>query len=235
MLREIRIRVKNYFPEAEVQPQQQEAAEGPSSDREPHNLHVADIAPPGRIQTVEVEVEPKRDSDGGDGSEGENKEPPSPTDKDGAVKSTTSVDSEEPQEQESPGSQPPPPPISQPSSEAAVQSQRQELHTSSIHPPPTHFASPASSIAGLSPAIGQASSASDLPPMSMTNPDVIGQPVMKKKAKPKPVLTKDLLPLHKEVGYSNKQLIEPSTPEFKPTPEWVSATNRYYACRYTCM
>lgn len=42
-----------------------------------------------------------------------------------------------------------------------------------------------------------------------------------KSKKSKPRSTKDLLPLHQDVGRSNKQLLEPSTPDFKPTPEWV--------------
>ncbi len=43
----------------------------------------------------------------------------------------------------------------------------------------------------------------------------------KKSKKSKPLSTKDLLPLHKDVGKSNKQLLEPATPEFKPTADWV--------------
>ena len=31
----------------------------------------------------------------------------------------------------------------------------------------------------------------------------------------------NLLPLHKHVGQQTKQLAEPSTPDFKPTPDWV--------------
>ena len=43
----------------------------------------------------------------------------------------------------------------------------------------------------------------------------------KKSKKAKALSTRDLLPLHKDVGRSNKQLLEPATPEFKPTAEWV--------------
>ena len=31
-----------------------------------------------------------------------------------------------------------------------------------------------------------------------------------------------LLPLHKDIGQNNSRLFEPQTPEFKPSPEWVS-------------
>lgn len=213
-----------FCAEAEHQLQQRETAEASESGNDSHNLHVADIAPPGRIQTVEVEVEPKRDSDGGDGSDGDSKEPPFPTDKDGAVEPVTNAEGVERQEQKAAVSIPQPA-TSQPSLDAAEQPSKQ-MNSSSIHPPPTHFTSGGSSIAGLVPdTTQQATLSSHLPPLSMTNPDALAQPVMKKKAKPKPVLSRDLLPLHKEVGYSNKQLAEPSTPEFKPTPEWVSCTS----------
>lgn len=43
----------------------------------------------------------------------------------------------------------------------------------------------------------------------------------KKSKKSKALSIKDLLPLHRDVGRSNKQLLEPTTPEFKPTAEWV--------------
>ena len=43
----------------------------------------------------------------------------------------------------------------------------------------------------------------------------------KKASKTKPLSGKDLFPLHQDVGRSNRQLAEPTTPNFKPTPEWV--------------
>lgn len=43
----------------------------------------------------------------------------------------------------------------------------------------------------------------------------------KRSKKSKPLSTRDLLPLHQDVGRSNKQLLEPTTPEFQPTPDWV--------------
>lgn len=207
--------------------EQQETPNNSATEREAHNLHVADIAPPGRIQTVEVEVEPKRDTDEEeDASDDERKEPvtpPSPTDRDG-VSSTSEATRDIKEDEQEPTASNTPPPTSQPSSEPPVHPPK-EIHTSSIHPPPTHFTRPENSVTGLFPAVGEATSAaSNLPPLSMTNPDAISEPMVKKKSKPVPSLTKDLFPLHKEVGYSNKQLVEPSTPEFKPTPEWVSNT-----------
>ncbi len=44
----------------------------------------------------------------------------------------------------------------------------------------------------------------------------------KKASKTKPLSVKDLMPLHQDVGKSTRQLAEPATPDFKPTPEWVS-------------
>jgi len=45
---------------------------------------------------------------------------------------------------------------------------------------------------------------------------------MKRKvSKSKPLSGKDLMPLHQDVGRNNRQLAEPTTPNFKPTPEWV--------------
>ena len=46
-------------------------------------------------------------------------------------------------------------------------------------------------------------------------------PAGKKKSKPKPLSNKDLMACHQDVARSNRELMEPSTPEFKPTSEWV--------------
>ena len=43
---------------------------------------------------------------------------------------------------------------------------------------------------------------------------------------------KGLFSLHKDVGQSNSQLNEPQTPEFKPSPEWVSVS--VCVCVYVC-
>ena len=58
-----------------------------------------------------------------------------------------------------------------------------------------------------------------------------------KKGRPKGLSVNDLLPLHKDVGVSTKQLVEPATPDFKPTPEWVRDTDMkllFLVC-CTCM
>lgn len=38
-----------------------------------------------------------------------------------------------------------------------------------------------------------------------------------------PLEQQKLLPLHKDVGERNRELVEPLTPDFKPTPDWVSS------------
>ena len=57
----------------------------------------------------------------------------------------------------------------------------------------------------------------------------------KKYKKSKPLSTKDLIPLHKDVGKSNKQLLEPATPEFKPTADWVCYCNIRNLLNVCCM
>jgi hypothetical protein len=63
-----------------------------------------------------------------------------------------------------------------------------------------------------------------LPPLMSPADDISGQRSPaggKKKSKPKPLSNKDLMACHQDVARSNRELVEPSTPEFKPTAEWV--------------
>ena len=61
-------------------------------------------------------------------------------------------------------------------------------------------------------------------------------PAGKKKLKPKPLSNKDLMACHQDVARSNRELVEPSTPEFKPTSEWVCMLIlEYIHCVYKCM
>ena len=81
-------------------------------------------------------------------------------------------------------------------------------------PPPSHI-SPATP--------SQASPLTQAPPPIVPThqePEK-SKPGKKKTGKGKPATAKDLLPLHKEVARNNQQLIEPTTPDFKPTTEWV--------------
>ena len=65
-----------------------------------------------------------------------------------------------------------------------------------------------------------------LPPLMSPADDISGQRSPaggKKKSKPKPLSNKDLMACHQDVARSNRELVEPSTPEFKPTTEWVGS------------
>lgn len=74
-----------------------------------------------------------------------------------------------------------------------------------------------------------------LPPLMSPTDDLSGQRSPaggKKKSKPKPLSNKDLLACHQDVARGNRELVEPLTPEFKPTTEWVSAINRENLFKY---
>ena len=68
-----------------------------------------------------------------------------------------------------------------------------------------------------------------LPPLMSPSDDMSGQRSPgsgRKKSKPKPLSNKDLIACHQDVARSNRELVEPSTPEFKPTAEWVCGDER---------
>ncbi|XP_064406820.1 protein HID1-like [Halichondria panicea] len=149
------------LPQVPLEGEEQATEAPPPQSPESGEGHVADIAPPALIQTVQVEVEPQSDTE-----------------------EIEKIDRE-----------PAEPPLSQP-------------------PPPSHI-SPATP--------SQASPLTQAPPPIVPThqePEK-SKPGKKKTGKGKPATAKDLLPLHKEVARNNQQLIEPTTPDFKPTTEWV--------------
>ena len=158
---------------------------------------VADIQPLHHIQTVQVEVEPEGTRDSGEEELVAHRDRPQDI---------------PPPAQGSPVSadiHPPEPPA-----------------TADIHPPEppsTHTPVPDIKNEGGVAGLGRFSPPS-LPTVSEGLQEAGRKAAFagKKQKKSKPLSTKDLLPLHKDVGRSTKQLLEPSTPEFKPTAEWVS-------------
>ena len=97
-------------------------------------------------------------------------------------------------------------------------------------PPPSHTQPPPPPPQGMEAArrpdsfgLDHPSPITRLPPLMSPADDISGQRSPaggKKKSKPKP-LNKDLMACHQDVARSNRELVEPSTPEFKPTTEWV--------------
>ena len=100
-------------------------------------------------------------------------------------------------------------------------------------PPPSHTQSPPPPPQGMEAAtrprgdsfgLDHPSPITCLPPLMSPADDISGQRSPaggKKKSKPKPLSNKDLMGCHQGVARSNRELMEPSTPEFKPTSEWV--------------
>lgn len=153
---------------------------------------VANIGPPGRIQTVEVEVEPNV----AEGDEESISEQRADQEKDGSATEQAAPSS-------SPTASVPTPPPTAQSPQAAAQT---------VPFPPNSAGSTIKS-GGISP----------LPPPTFAEGlEEAGRKATKKKSgKAKPLSGKDLIPLHQDIGRSTKQLVEPSTPDFKPTAEWV--------------
>lgn len=160
---------------------------------------VADIKPPGRIQTVQVEVEPDDDE-----VEEEREKLPSSEDGEGNEENVDPSASTQ-------TAAPTPAADAQSSPVPVAHTQAQLVPTPSNE----------KAVAGL----GRFSPPS-LPAVAEGLQEA-GRKAGKKSKKSKPLSTKDLLPLHKDVGRSNKQLLEPSTPEFRPTADWVCI------CMYT--
>ena len=98
-------------------------------------------------------------------------------------------------------------------------------------PPPSHTQPPPPPPQGMEAAtrpdsfgLDHPSPITRLPPLMSPADDISGQRSPaggKKKSKPKPLSNKDLMACHQDVARSNRELVEPSTPEFKPTSEWV--------------
>lgn len=174
---------------------------------------VADLRPLQHIKMVQVEVEPettRQDSlDAEDAprdeGEGEGEEHPSP----GEGANEPQSPPQTPQTPQSPQTPQAEPQVSQMPVVASAQSP--------VQPPPDTKGEVG--VAGL----GRLSPPS-LPTVSEGLQEAGSRKAAvtgKKGKKAKPLSTRDLLPLHKDVGRNNKQLLEPSTPEFKPTAEWV--------------
>ena len=212
------------------------------------NLHVADIKPPGQIKTVEVEVEPvaedspadKREGEG----EGERKEATTPesqpqeVERDGRPGETSGADEptgdkSEPQpSQATPTATPPPPPPASTTEQSGdTRVPPPSTKTPPTVPPPLDTQGPQSAERPDSFGLNHPSPITRLPPLMSPTDDLSGQrsPAgggKKKSAKPKALSNKDLLACHQDVARSNRELVEPSTPEFKPTPEWVRERER---------
>ena len=173
----------------------------PSAEAEGEGMQpMPDIGAPGKIRTVEVEVEPHT---GGDEEEEEEEEvhplppPPLPSAEEEEVKghedpAHQGEDHTHPQDDDE---EPPPPreptPEPKPKPQAAPPSNQPQQQQQPLN----------------------------LPPASVVATTLPGQ---KKKPKKKDLSTRDLLALHQDVGQRTKQLMEPSTPDFKPTTDWVS-------------
>lgn len=186
---------------------------------------VADIRPLGRIHTVQVEVEPNDDGGGVEGDPASpvevNAAPPAPGEGDPATREggTASPPSPDPVT---------PPPEAQPPTLPAA-SERQL-------PAPVSGAQTSAGLAIESGAYGlERLSPLSLPAVAegLQEAGKRAASNSKKSKKAKPLSTRDLLPLHQDVGRSNKQLLEPMTQEFQPTAEWVCTVRMYNALTYT--
>lgn len=191
---------------------------------------VADIGPLGRIHTVQVEVEPDDveesevneeggvpqnggDSGGEETGEATGEGEETGSGKEAGVEEGTREETSQ-EQPPSPSAVPPPP-----TSRSAVPSTPEAQSPPSA--PAQQLASPASEKGAPGP--GRLSPSS-LPTVAEGLQEAGRKAAATKKSKSKKskgLSTKDLLPLHKDIGRSNKQLLEPATPEFKPTAEWV--------------
>ena len=133
---------------------------------------------------------------------------------------------EEPGEQQAkPTSTPPTPP---PTADATAtdesgDTQAPASQTTPTVPPPLDMQPPQGRERPETFGLDHPSPITRLPPLMSPTDDMSGQrsPARgKKKSKPKP-LNKDLMACHQDVARSNRELVEPTTPEFKPTTEWV--------------
>ena len=149
---------------------------------------VADLQPLGRVNTVQVEVEPEADNIVDNKEDSEPEQPIASVREEMSHLTTKSTVSD----LHSPP--PPPPPASTPTRAKATPSDASAMM-------------PDSTVAeGLEEAARRVASTKK-----------------KRSGKSKPLSVKDLMPLHQDVGRSNRQLVEPLSPDFQPTPEWVCA------------
>jgi hypothetical protein len=212
---------------------------------------MADIKPPGQIRTVEVEVEPlpdgEEDNDGREGEEeGEGREAtatttaiaqpdPAMVERDGkeggerpGEETVARINGEDEgegggEEQLPPQATPQAPPTSD-TMAATAAGVTQAPPPSHTQPPPPPQGMEMAAERPDSFGLDHPSPITRLPPLMSPADDISGQRSPaggKKKSKPKPLSNKDLMACHQDVARSNRELVEPSTPEFKPTPEWV--------------
>lgn len=124
-------------------------------------------------------------------------------------------------EQLPPQATPQAPPISTTTAATAASSVTQAPPPSLTQPPPP--APPQGMEAAKRPdsfGLDHPSPITRLPPLMSPADDISGQRSPaggKKKSKPKPLSNKDLMACHQDVARSNRELVEPSTLEFKPT------------------
>ena len=173
----------------------------------PPNVPIPDIDPPGRVQTVEIEVEPEVNAE-----------------------TPVSPDKDHTQEQQQEPKPPTPPPESQPQPPSATAADTQSPPVSEgapnlgpqpqpLHPPPFSKEMPEQFISASS---------------SLPKPSILIDDRKKKGSKPKSLPSRRLLPLHQDVAHSTKRLVEPSTPDFKPTPEWVRPPPQFFFSACNC-
>ena len=210
---------------------------------------MADIKPPGQIRTVEVEVEPlpeeQEDSSGGqEGQEAattamEGQREPTEVERDGKEEErpgevvATGVSGEEEEgsrekqsESEQLASQAtpqaPPTLATMAATAAGVTEASPPSHTPPTPPPPQSGGDAPKRPESFG--LNHPSPITRLPPLMSPSDDMSGQRSPgsgRKKSKPKPLNTKNLMACHQDIARSNRELIEPTTPEFKPTTEWV--------------
>ena len=191
----------------------------PSTGPEAHP--VPDIDPPKRIKTIEVRVDVEEDS--------QPSTPVTPAEGAGRVSPTPQQVPPASAEGNTPPKEPTPPP-SQPSPTPTAQDQlgqqapppeppKAEDSPPRTQPHPQAQPPPSSSTAFVSGLPPHMANLENAPPLTFESS--YDGPKPTKKGRPKGLSVNDLLPLHRDVGTSTKQLVEPATPDFKPTPEWV--------------
>lgn len=181
---------------------------------------VADIRPMGRLQTVEVEVEP--DTGVHDDEHQEKEEVVDEKAKETEEKEdiTPVGDQEQPADNDNP---PESPKEESPKEAESIQVLATPPSTPSASSSSLPYTSPQPTARSMPAPRGGAS--------VLTNSAVAegldeaarraGASSRKKTSKSRPLSMKDLMPLHQDVGKSTGKLAEPATPDFKATPQWV--------------
>ena len=170
---------------------------------------VADLQPVGQVQTVQVEVAP----DAGHLSDVE--EDPVPAEpneisKEEISDGTTGCSASEPPASDLPASEPPASNLS--ASEPPASNLSAAPASTPVNSNTFHACCDDSKSLLINSTVAEGLEEAGRRATSSTK---------KKSKKSKPVSVKDLIPLHQDVGKSNRQLVEPLTPDFQPTSEWV--------------